>query len=756
MSRRVILTEKPSVATDIAKALGSPVRRDGYIECDGYDGHFYRITWCNGHLLEIYTPLAKGEWTLDALPIIPDQMYLRPITDDKLPSKRPDESESDYRERLRGQNRSVQRLEVIRRLFEQADEIVAATDAGREGQSIFNNVYNYLGIKKPVWRFWNSSLTDEAIREAMENLEDNNSPRFRNLGIAAGLRAIADWRVGINATRAFSLSIGQKDEFNRIMTFSLGRVQTTMLRIICDRYEENANFVPQTYWYLEGECVKDGKTFSWRGEKRYDSKEEAAADLRMTDTAKMVAVDEVEKKRNTDQPPLLHDIGSLQKIANLRCGFSMEETLEAAQSLYLRKLISYPRTGSRYISEDLFTKVPSLLRKVKDHPEYGMMVQELLNTGKLNRRSVDDARLTDHHALVITGVKLPDDLTVTERKVYDLILLRFIEAFSSVCVSDTVKVSMNCNGVKFVARSRHDVSLGWRAIGRVGEFEDMDLDSVDDTDIQMIDLPNLYKGEYVKVQKVTLEEDKTRAKPLYTDATLLTALENAVKNSPDREAARILKDVGLGTPATRADIMVTLVKRRGYVRRSDKKLIPTDVGLVVYHAVRDSILANVNLTVQWEKKLHAIEIGEMEPRVFDEENKEFTKVVTDSVLHLSTLADTKAAVNKLLPVCPRCKHYMQTMEKKLWCNPKYEGCGLEIWRHYGHKAPFGVDLTDAALRRLVNEGRTRIVRGIKGRRTDENGKEVETNYEAVFELREDYTVDMITIYNKYKGSKWKN
>lgn len=747
---RVILSEKPKVAESIAAAIGNLQRKKEYFEGKGFDGNWYYVTWCYGHLLEMYAKEAEGPWTDENLPLLPERFYLRPIKDDKAPSRRPEESDDEYKARLNNFSSSAFRLRVIEELFNKADEIIAATDAGREGQAIFQNVYGYVGVRKRTLRLWTSSLTEEAIADAMTKLEDNSSPRFRNMGIAAWERAVADWLVGINATRAFSLAAKNLGARGKLTVLSLGRVQTPTLCIICSRYIEHKNFKPEPFWYIDGSSVKDGKTFHWRSEDRFDKLSDGKYALDSVTASRYLTVESVDTHRNTEQPPLLHDIASLQKIANLRYGLTMETTQETAQSLYEKKLISYPRTGSRYIPEDVYKTIPSLLKSIADDADYGKFAQAVLDGGKLNRRSVDDSKITDHHGLIITGRKAPASLSETEQKVYGLVLARFVEAFSPVCVADLTKVILTAAGVRFVTKGRKDISLGWRALGKSAEGKSAENEDIDNTEIDMGELPVMNKGDFIKIGSIELCMDETKPRPLYTDATLLTALETAGKRSDNKQVTEILKDIGLGTPATRSEIMVTLVEKRKYVARRKKQLVPTELGLAVYHSIFDTSLADVEMTAAWEYALQEMEEGRGDPRGFEKKIRDHTAYLINNLRQSKGVKSICDSLDALEVKCPKCGTEMRLGDKSAWCNPKAGGCGFTVWRHIGAKAPLGKDLGDATLRKLINTGATGVISNIKGQKTNPDGTVSPFVYDAALELQEDGRISLVRSFNKNK------
>lgn len=424
---KVIIAEKPSVAQGIASVVGARQRKDGYLTGDGY-----AVTWAFGHLVGLAMPESYGfsGFRREHLPILPQEFRLVPrqMREGKVYKDDPG---------------VVRQLEVLRELFDRCESIIVATDAGREGELIFRYVYNYLGCTKPFVRLWISSLTDKAIREGLRNLREGSL--YDNLYLSAKARSEADWLVGINSSQALSLAAGQG-------VFSLGRVQTPTLAMICSRYRENKQFVPRKYFQIKVSAAKDGIAFSALSRNRFDDLETATAGLREVEDGGMLAVSSVERREAVQEPPLLYDLTALQKEANGKLDFSADKTLTLAQSLYEKKVLSYPRTGSRYISEDVFEEIPSRITLLQQYPRFAAIASALRDT-PLNRRPVDDAKVTDHHALLVTE-NLPEGLSQDEQAIYEMVAARLLEAFSPHCVKEMTEVALSAGGEIFTLKGR--------------------------------------------------------------------------------------------------------------------------------------------------------------------------------------------------------------------------------------------------------------------------------------------------------------
>ncbi|MBO5187022.1 MAG: type IA DNA topoisomerase, partial [Prevotella sp.] len=484
----------------------------------------------------------------------------------------------------------VSQIKIIARLFKESEQIIVATDAGREGELIFRYLYHYIGCTTPFVRLWISSLTDKAIREGLRNLEAGS--KYDNLYLAAKARSESDWLVGINGTQALSIAAGHG-------TYSVGRVQTPTLAMVCARYWENRRFTVEPFWQLHivaddgnGEVVKFSSSEKWK------AKEPVTELYNKVKEAGTATVTKAERKEKTEDTPLLYDLTTLQKEANAKHGFTAEQTLEIAQKLYEKKLITYPRTGSRYIPEDVFTEIPKLLAFIGSLPEWKDKVNPKVVP---THRSVDGGKVTDHHALLVTGEK-PLFLSKEDNIIYQMIAGRMIEAFSEKCVKDTATVTAECAGVEFVAKGSIIRQAGWRAV--YGEEEK-----------EGTTIPGWQEGDTLTLKAASITEGKTKPKPLHTEATLLSAMETAGKEIEDDVLRQALKDCGIGTPATRAAIIETLFKR-GYMERCKKSLVPTEKGLALYSVVKTMRIADVAMTGEWEKELARIERGELPAETF--------------------------------------------------------------------------------------------------------------------------------------------
>lgn len=589
-----IIAEKPSVARDLARIVGATVKCDGYLTGNGYS-----VTWAFGHLVQIYTPEADGSWLIGNLPILPSQFYLQPGMG-RDGSKTADPG-------------YVKQLSIIKKLFNESDYIINAGDAGREGELIQRYIYAYVGCTKPVKRLWISSLTDNAIKDGLAHLMDSSD--FDNLYYAGKARNEADWLVGINATRALTIVSGSG---RRLM--SLGRVQTPTMAMVCKRFLENRDFVPQTFWNLKIASKKDGTAFAATAKERYYDVEKLNSDMQKIADAAVMTVTKMEKKERSQQPPYLHDLTSLQKEANRKFGITAQDCLDTAQALYEKKLLTYPRTGSKFIPDDVFAKIPSLLELQQAHPKYGKMAREM--AGKtLNRHSVDKTKVTDHHALLPTEI-LAVGLGDMEQKVYDLVVVRLLEAMSPKCDLISTNAEFDAAGIPFAAKGNVIVNPGWRNI----QHEKDEKEAEDDQT-----LPAFVEGETLKILKIKPFEGKTKPKPLHTEASLLEAMEHAGKEIDEEDLKDALKDVGIGTPATRASEIETIL-HRGYVQKQGKSLVPTELGLSLYEKVKDSYIADVRMTGKWEKALANIVDGKTSPLAFDESIRRFTVALTDEIL----------------------------------------------------------------------------------------------------------------------------
>jgi DNA topoisomerase-3 len=597
---KIVIAEKPSVARELAKVFGATTKRDGYIEGKGYS-----FTWAFGHLLQLAPPQEYGfiGWRRQHLPMLPLKFKLGIR---KIKSKDGLIEDPGVRKQL----------DIIKKLFDDATEIIVATDAGREGELIFRYIYYFLKCKKPFKRLWISSQTDEAIKEGFRNLKPGVD--YDTLFNSAHCRSESDWLVGMNATQALSISAGSKS------VLSLGRVQTPTLAMICSRFLEIKNFVPQTYYQLAIQVDKEGQLFRAMSVQNFDVKEEAEqvfskiedTESGFTNGAKIAIV---EAKPRKEPPPLLHDLSSLQQEANKKRSLTADQTLNILQGLYESKLITYPRTGSRYIGDDVFAGVPQLIAKFVGHKDFGKQA-EFLGTVSLNKRSVNAKKVTDHHAILPTG-ESPYQLTGDKQAIYDMVAGRMLEAFHQECVKEITKITIE-SGSLFIANGTVIRSAGWRSV-----FNDKDEEKKDEENPS---LPKVKVGEQLPIVKKALLEKQTKPKSLYNEASLLKALETSGKDIEDEELRYAMKDSGLGTPATRAAIIETLISRE-YVIREKRNLVPTTKGLAVYEVVKDKKIAQAELTGQWEKRLEEIRSG-ASVADFKAEITEYTKTITSELL----------------------------------------------------------------------------------------------------------------------------
>ena len=664
-----LIAEKPSVAKDIARVIGATQRNDGYLSGNGY-----MVTWAFGHLIQLAMPEAYGvaNFRRESLPIIPADFQLIP---------RQVKAEKGYK----ADPGVLKQLKVIKEVFDQCDRIIVATDAGREGELIFRYIFHYLSCHKPFVRLWISSLTDRAIREGMENLQPGE--RYDNLYLAAKSRSEADWLIGINATQALSVAAGQG-------VFSLGRVQTPTLVMICDRYLENKNFVPTKFWQLKASTASGGIGFTAQSTARWEQQPEAIAALQQAKDAGQLVVKSVERKETAQEPPLLYDLTTLQKEANTKLNFSADKTLSIAQSLYEKKVMSYPRTGSRYISEDVFEEMPERIALLERYPRFAGYAAGLNGT-TLNRRSVNDGKVTDHHALIVTE-NLPSELSEDERAVYELVAGRMLEAFSGKCVKDVTTALLSAGDTGFTVKGAVMKTAGWRAVFSEQDTEDEDAAT----------LPPLQEGQTLPLSGVDLLEKQTKPKPLHTESSLLAAMENAGKELEDAELKASLKDAGIGTPATRAAIIETLFARQ-YIVREKKNLVPTDKGLAVYRIVKDKKIADVEMTGMWETALAKIEAGSMDADTFRKGIEVYAAQITAELLSVQL----SFASGETCP-CPKCGSGRILFYPKV-AKCSNVDCTLTIFRNKCDK-----QLTDKQIVELVTKRKTGLIKGFKGK----NGK----------------------------------
>ena len=585
----VCIAEKPSVAKDIARIIGANSSRDGYMEGNGY-----QVTWTFGHLCTLKEPNDYTEnwkhWSLSALPMIPDRFGIKLIDDAGIRKQ----------------------FAVIERLMQAADGIINCGDAGQEGELIQRWVMQKAKAKCPVKRLWISSMTDEAIREGFNSLKDQSE--YNPLYIAGLSRAIGDWILGMNATRLYTLKYGQNRQ-----VLSIGRVQTPTLALIVNRQKEIDNFKPEPYWVLST-VYRDTLFTATKG--RFASKEEGEKAFE-TIAGKTFCITDVQKKNGTEAPQRLFDLTSLQVECNRKFSYSAETTLNLIQALYERKLTTYPRVDTQFLSDDIYPKCPAILNGLRGYQE---LTRPLLAKALIKpKRIFDTSKVTDHHAIIPTGVPAVN-LTDMERNVYDLIARRFIAAFCPDCKFSTTTVLGKVEDVEFKVSGKEILSPGWRTV-----YAREDTDAAEDESKKGDDertLPAFVKGESGP-HEPTLSEKTTTPPKYYTEATLLRAMETAGKFVEDETLRAALKENGIGRPSSRANIIETLFKRR-YIRRERKNLVATQTGIELIDTIHEELLKSCELTGIWEKKLRDIEHRRYDASLFINELKtQITEIVND-------------------------------------------------------------------------------------------------------------------------------
>lgn len=679
---KLCITEKPSVAKDIAAILGANVRRDGY-----YENEHYKVTWTYGHLCTLKEPADYTDrwkrWSMSVLPMIPPKFGIKVIDDAGI----------------------KRQFKVIETLIGEADEVINCGDAGQEGELIQRWVMQKAGIKCPVQRLWISSLTDESIKEGFKQLKPEKD--FNNLYYAGLSRAIGDWILGLNATRLYSLKYSEPGK-----VLSIGRVQTPTLSLVVQRQREIDNFKPEDYWEIK--TLYRGVTFNSTAG-RYKSEQDATNVIQII-TGVLLTITDVQGKAGKEAPPRLFDLTSLQVECNKRWGWSADESLKLIQSLYEKKVTTYPRVDTTYLSDDIYPKVPQIL---KNMTPYANLTASLL-AGKLpkSKKVFDNSKVTDHHAIIPTGVA-PTTLQGNERKLYHLIALRFIAAFYPDCEFHTTTVSARAGEVDFKATGKVITKPGWRNVYASSKDESSEPDK-EGNGI----LPEFVVGENGPHEPSLLKK-ATQPPKYYTEGTLLRAMEGAGKTVDDEELRDALKENGIGRPSTRAAIIETLFKRN-YIRRDRKNIMATQAGIELIDLINEELLKSAKLTGLWENKLRRIERGDYSAAEFISELKELINGIVMSVMqdnnyHRIVIEDTakppkrkeKDASSKNVEtktrakritkleqvVCPVCKEgHLLAGNSAYGCSRYKEGCTLRL--------PFDKypkDLTPSALNKLLKK-----------------------------------------------------
>jgi DNA topoisomerase III len=693
--KTLVIAEKPSVARDIVDALpGSFENNDSYYESDDTI-----VTFAVGHLVELITPEEYDErfkkWRMDDLPIIPEEFRLH--ARDKKAEKQ---------------------LKAIHKLLKRddVDRIVNACDAGREGELIFAYIYETSGVDKPVERLWISSMTKQAIREGFEQLRPGE--QLRQLEAAARSRSEADWLVGMNATRA--ATIRGRAWVGGVV--SLGRVQTPTLALIVKREREIQAFVPEPYWLVHAQFDPRYEGLWFEGEETRimgDGGAKRADDIVAKVSGAEGTVESVERKEQSERAPLLYDLTSLQRDANRRFGFSARRTLQAAQSLYEnKKAITYPRTSSRWLSGDLVPQLKPTAATLEPIGEYAQAARYVLGLEQLPlARVVNDSKVDDHHAIIPTDVEHDvDTFSPDERRVFDLVARRFLSVFHPPARYARTTIITLVEEERFRTKGKVTLEAGWRGVYGLEADADKQARQDEDAENESAELPQLEHGQKVKCAAAEVEAKETKPPPRYTEATLLSAMETAGKLVDDEELREAMKERGLGTPATRAETIETLI-RREYIERVAKDLQPTPKGLQVITMLEEHPLTSPELTGDWEKRLGDIEHGGDDRAKFIDDIADFTRATVEKIAALDKEKLRPERVE--LGPCPRCgaetgeiiKENSKAYGCTSWKSREETGCGFVIWKRVA-----GRTLTPEIARQLLEEGRTKeVISGFRSR-----------------------------------------
>lgn len=679
---KCVIAEKPSVAREIAQLLNANERKEGYLE-----GSDYCVTWALGHLVSLGMPEDYGIRGFDktSLPIFPNPFQLTPRKTKQANHYKPDPS-------------ALKQLKVIKSLVNRCDSIIVATDAGREGELIFRYIYEYLDCNKPFERLWISSLTEKAIQEGFEKLQPGSN--FDGLSQAAKARSEADWLVRINATQALSIAAHQD-------VYSLGRVQTPTLALICKRFEDHNQFTQRKYWQIQLQHRKDYINFTSLSNLQWEEKKQAEQVLKAIEREGKVIVEDVAINPVKEQAPLLFDLTELQKEANRKLGLSADEVLSTAQSLYEKKFITYPRTGSKYIPEDLWSEIPELVRILNMTEQFKPAISTL-KFGNFNKRMVNNLKVTDHHGLLPT-TKLPSALKASEKAIYDMIVCRLLESLSEHCLKEVSHIVVKVHHYEFSIKGSRITHKGLRAIkGILSDNSDLDNHTTDNPNTYetLKELPEFKVGDELKISQTHLQEKTTQPPKLYTEADLLSAMENAGRQIEDKDQQKILQNIGIGTPATRASIIETLISR-DYTIRKSKALVPTEKGLRVYEFVKDKKIVNVEMTAEWELALDKIEKGELNKEHFISDIQTYTKAITHELLSLNIPQENIPELK-----CPKCNQHNLIIKEKIVKCPD-EQCNWILFRII-----CGVQLNIKDLTQLLTQNTTSLIKNMKSK----NGK----------------------------------
>ena len=677
MGKILVIAEKPSVARDIAKVLKANQKGDGCLI-----GENHVVSWAVGHLVTLAEPEDYDEkykkWNFSTLPILPEEMKLKEIQ----------------------QTRS--QLKVLHKWMNSAeiDSLICATDSGREGELIFRYIYEITNCKKPFERLWISSMTEEAIKEGFATLKDGRE--YDLLYTSAKCRSEADWLVGMNATRAYTL------RYDALL--SIGRVQTPTLALIVNKQKEIDAFVAEDYFEVQADF--GGYTGMWIDQEEHTriEKEETAKAIVQKVSGKQAVITKVEKEEKKTPPPLLYDLTELQRDCNKKFGFSAKKTLDIAQSLYeKRKMITYPRTDSRYLSDDMKGKVHNTLRRLNELEEYQSYTQPLSGNISFTKRIIDNSKVTDHHAIIPTDGKLRvDSLTEEEKKVFSLVAARFLAVFYPYYRYETTKVYAMAEQEQFLSKGTVVLEEGWQAVEKSLVPATATKKKKKDEEEQK--LPALTEGEQRKIEKAAVQKKKTKPPTPYTESSLLSAMENAGRFVEDEALKEQMKDSGLGTPATRAAIIERLLTV-GYIVRKGKNLIPTEKGMKLIEVVPIE-MSSPQTTGKWEKGLSSISKGKMTEERFMASIRRYVQfLIQDAasgrradVVFPAEQIRGKKRKNNAFGKCPVCGRDILENTKSFYCAGWKNGCKFSLWKD--SLTPYGLTLDGGMVKLLLKSGKT--------------------------------------------------
>lgn len=670
MGKILVIAEKPSVARDIAKVLNCAQKGEGVIY-----GEKYMVSWAVGHLVTLCEPedydKSLKRWSMDTLPIMPEKMKLKAI---------------------RG---SKKQLDILKKLMndKETDSIICATDSGREGELIFRYIYDYNKCRKPFKRLWISSMTDAAIKEGFDNLKDGSD--YDLLYASAKCRSEADWLVGINATRAFTV------KYDALL--SIGRVQTPTLAMIVKRQAEIDNFVPEKYYEVTADYGDFKGTWTDSQNSTVIKQLSDAQEIASKVDGKDGLVKEVKKTAKQTLPPQLYDLTELQRDCNKMYGFSAQKTLDIAQSLYeKRKMITYPRTDSRYLSDDMIPKIKVIMRRLVNAEIFAGYAQNVIDMEKLpiNKRIVDNKKVTDHHAIIPADNSFrKDSLTPEEKKVFGLVALRFIAVFGDPYKYTSTKITVVCEDEKFITKGTTVTDEGWKRLYREVYKNSREKENI---------LPDVKENDTVHIEKADVEEKETKPPVQYNEATLLTAMENAGKNTDNEELKEKLKEYGLGTPATRAAIIERLIQV-GYIHRKGKNLVPDEKGRQLISIVPDEMKSPVT-TGKWEKGLGSISKGDMQTEKFMASINRYVAYLVQYARGASPdikIEDKRkkksSSKSKTFGKCPLCGGDVLENSKAFYCGGWKNGCKFTLWKDCLDR--YGVSLDGKLVKELLKNGK---------------------------------------------------